>query len=189
MPRQLMGAFVDLSRHALDGIVVGDPWDERTQTGPVISAQHQERIASYVSGALAEGGQVLAASPLPPFDLGWWSAPTLIGNVDPAARICQEEIFGPVSVVLPYDNLDEAIAVANGVSYGLGGYVYGADLEQCQRIAARLRVGSVYINGGGVRRLDVPSGGFKRSGIGREQGEEGMLEFFEVQHVQWAIQR
>jgi aldehyde dehydrogenase (NAD+)/betaine-aldehyde dehydrogenase len=179
---------VERSRRALDDIVVGDPWDERTHTGPVISEQHRDRIASYVAGALADGGVILAQSPLPRFDRGWWVAPTLIGDMDPMARICQEEIFGPVSVVLPYDSVDEAVAVANAVRYGLAGYVYGPDLEECHRVASRLRVGAVYVNGGGDRRADAPSGGFKMSGIGRELGQEGIGEFLEVQHIQWALE-
>jgi aldehyde dehydrogenase (NAD+)/betaine-aldehyde dehydrogenase len=167
--------------------VVGDPWDERTETGPVISKAHRDRIAGYVATAVDEGGTVVAQAPLPDVARGWWSAPTLIADVDPSSRICQEEIFGPVCALLPYDGIDEAVAIANGTAYGLGAYVYGPDLEECRAVAVRMRAGSVYINGGGGRRPDAPFGGFKSSGIGREQGEEGILEFFETQHVQWPL--
>jgi aldehyde dehydrogenase (NAD+) len=179
--------FVERSREIMSRFVVGDPRDERTDIGPVITAAHRDRIAGYVDEALQAGGEVLAASPMPELDRGFWSQPMLIGGVDHSARICQEEIFGPVAVAFPYDSVDDAVALANGTKYGLGAYVYGPDVDDCRRVAARIRSGNVSINGAGGLRPDAPNGGMKQSGIGRMRGDEGLREFMEPQHIQWPL--
>ena len=179
--------FVEQSREIMAGFVVGDPRDEGTDIGPVVSEGQRDRIAGYVDEALAAGGEVLASSPLPDLPRGFWSQPLLIGGVDHSLRICQEEVFGPVAVAFPYDHVDEAIELANATKYGLAAYVYGPDVGECRRVAARIRAGNVAINGVGGVRPDAPNGGMKQSGIGRLRGDEGFLEFMEAQHVQWPV--
>ena len=177
--------FAERARRVVDTLVIGDPWDEATEVGPLIDARHKARVQRYIDEAVEQGGEVLAAARIPHFERGHWIAPTLIGGVNNDARIAQEEIFGPVGVLLAYQDLDEAVAIANDTQYGLAAYVYGPDSESALAVGSRLRAGSVFVNGGGLRP-DAPSGGFKRSGIGREQGEEGILEFLEPQHLRWA---
>jgi aldehyde dehydrogenase (NAD+)/betaine-aldehyde dehydrogenase len=113
--------------------------------------------------------------------------PVLVGDVSGRAPIAQEEIFGPVGVLIPYDGIDDGVAKANDVAYGLGADVFSPDAATGIAIAGRLRAGTVTINGGGAFRPDAPFGGFKASGIGREYGEWGVREFLEPQHVQWAL--
>jgi aldehyde dehydrogenase (NAD+) len=178
--------YVERSREIMSGTVVGDPRDEATDVGPVISAAHAERIAGYVNEALLEG-EILASSPMPEADRGFWSQPMIIGGVDHSARICQEEIFGPVVIAFPYDTVDDAVSLANDTKYGLAAYVYGPDVRACRAVAARIRAGNVSVNGTGGVRPDAPNGGMKQSGIGRMRGEEGLLEFMEAQHIQWPL--
>jgi aldehyde dehydrogenase (NAD+)/betaine-aldehyde dehydrogenase len=178
--------FVTRSRAILAGLVVGDPRDERTDVGPVISEAHRERIASYVEKALA-AGEVLASSPLPELRRGFWSQPMLIGGVGHSEPICQEEIFGPIAVAFPYDDVESAIKLANATKYGLAAYVYGPDVEECRHVAEEIRAGNVSINGIGGVRPDAPHGGMKHSGIGRMRGDDGLREFLEAQHIQWPL--
>jgi aldehyde dehydrogenase (NAD+)/betaine-aldehyde dehydrogenase len=183
--RDQYAGFAERARAAIDDVVIGDPWDDATEVGPLIDARHKARVQQFIDEAVAQGADVLAAARLPQFERGHWIAPTLVGGVKNDARIAQEEVFGPVGVVLTYEDPDEAVAIANDTQYGLAAYVYGADKQAALDIGARLRAGSVFVNGGALRP-DAPSGGFKRSGIGREQGEEGILEFLEPQHLRWA---
>jgi aldehyde dehydrogenase (NAD+)/betaine-aldehyde dehydrogenase len=112
--------------------------------------------------------------------------PALVGNVDNSDEICQEELFGPVGALLPYDDVDEAISIAHDSEYGLHAAVYGPPAEAFA-VAGRLRTGAVSINGGGFMRPEGPWGGFKLSGFGREMGDDGFREFFQVKHIQWPI--
>jgi aldehyde dehydrogenase (NAD+) len=179
--------FVDASRSFFSEVVVGDPFDEHTLVGPVISAAHRDRIAGHVSAALAHGAEVVAGGEPVKFDRGWWSPPTVIGGLDNSAPICQEELFGPVSVVLPYDDVDHAVGIANDTIYGLSANVYGPSQPECMEVAARIRAGYVTINGGGGVRADAPFGGMRASGIGRESGEWGVREYLEPQQIQWSL--
>jgi aldehyde dehydrogenase (NAD+)/betaine-aldehyde dehydrogenase len=113
--------------------------------------------------------------------------PVFVGGVDNRSQIAQEEIFGPVGVLIPYDGLDDAVRKANDVDYGLAADVFSPNVASGIAVAGRLRAGTVTINGGGAFRPDAPFGGFKASGIGREYGEWGVREFLEPQHVQWAL--
>jgi aldehyde dehydrogenase (NAD+)/betaine-aldehyde dehydrogenase len=113
--------------------------------------------------------------------------PVLIGGVDNRAHIAQEELFGPVGVVITYHDLEDAIRKANDVAYGLAADVYSPTVKIGLEVARRLRAGSVYINGGGAFRPDAPFGGFKGSGFGREYGEWGVREFLQPQHIQWTL--
>ena len=185
--KDLMERFVELSRRVVDEFVIGDPTDPATDVGPVIGAAHRDRIDAFVDSAVEEGGTIIARSSATNPDRGFWVAPTLVGGLPNSARIAREEIFGPVGVVLTYDDVADAVRIANDSEYGLCAYVFGTDTSACEEVADSLRVGTVYVNGLGMGMgIDVPSGGFKKSGYGRERGEEGIREFLATKHLQWA---
>jgi aldehyde dehydrogenase (NAD+)/betaine-aldehyde dehydrogenase len=177
--------FLELSREVYAKVPIGDPWDPATVIGPLIRPEHRERVEGFVARAVQGGGSVLAGGGRPQgLGDGFFMNAALVGDIAPDAEICQEELFGPVAVLLRYGDLDEAVAIANGTRFGLAAYVYG-DVEDAKALAARLRAGSVYINGGGGIRPDAPFGGWKASSIGREWGADGIREFLEPQHIQW----
>ena len=178
--------FAELTREVIAGVRVGDPRDPATVVGPMISEAHRDRVEGYVAAALAQGATVLAGGGRPDLTHGWFTNPVVLADVDNSWPVAQEEIFGPVAVAMPYDTVDEAVAIANDSLFGLHAYVFSADLEAAQALAPRLRAGSVTINGGGGFRPDAPMGGFGVSGVGREIGWWGIHEYLEPQHVQWA---
>jgi aldehyde dehydrogenase (NAD+)/betaine-aldehyde dehydrogenase len=181
----LYDRFLAASAQAFELMVVGDPWDRATNVGPMIRPDHRARVEGFIDGALAEGGRILLTvdEPLPP--RGWFVNPVLIGDVAQSSRIVQQEIFGPVAVVLPFADTAQAIEMANGTAYGLAANVWSADPQEARRVADQLRAGTVWINGGGAMRPDAPFGGFGRSGVGREIGEHGIHEYLEPKHIQW----
>ena len=178
--------FKERSRQIWPGMKVGDPWGRDTLVGPLIRSEHRDRVAGFVDKAVKDGATIVAGGGRVECDGGWYYAPTLIGGVSSQATVAQEEIFGPVSVLLGYKDVDDAVRLANDVRYGLAAYIYGPT-QECLLIAPRLRAGIVQINGGGSFRPDAPYGGFKASGIGRELGEAGIREYLEPQHVQFAM--
>ncbi len=175
--------FVASAGRFLEALPVGDPYDDTTEVGPLISAEHRERVEGYVARALDKGATVLAGGGRPQ-QPGFFLNPALIGDVHPDDEIVQEELFAPVAVVLTYSTVDEAVAMANNSRYGLNALVWG-DPELAREVAGRLESGTVAINGGGGSRPDVPWVGAKQSGIGMEMGEDGFAEFFTVKHLQW----
>jgi aldehyde dehydrogenase (NAD+)/betaine-aldehyde dehydrogenase len=187
VPRESYDEFSELSVEAYKKIRVGDPWDPKTIVGPLIRPEHRERVEAAVDAALAAGATVVAGGGRPDLERGWYMNPVLVGDVDPRAPIAQEELFGPVGVLIGYDGLDDAVAKANDVAYGLAADVFCSDTPAGLALAGRLRAGTITINGGGAFRTDAPFGGFKASGIGREYGEWGVREFLAPQHVQWAL--
>jgi aldehyde dehydrogenase (NAD+) len=187
VPRDYYDEFAELSREAFGKIKVGDPWDPKTVIGPLIRAEHRARVEGYVREALEGGASVLAGGGRPELEKGWYMNPILIGDVDNRSRIAQEEIFGPVGVVIAYHDIDDAVRKANDIAYGLAADVFTPSVKAGIEVARRLRAGSVYINGGGAFRPDAPFGGFKGSGFGREYGEWGVREFLQPQHVQWTL--
>ncbi|QIG44639.1 aldehyde dehydrogenase family protein [Nocardioides anomalus] len=178
-------AFVSRAvRFLEEQVPTGDPQDETTEVGPLISAEHRERVEAYLARAVERGAQVLTGGRRgdgPGFHL----LPTLVTGVGPDDELCQEELFAPVAVVLTYDTVDEAVAIANHSRYGLNALVWGPH-DDAVAVARRLETGTVAINGGGGARPDVPWVGAKRSGTGAEMGEDGFAEFFTVQHLQWS---
>jgi acyl-CoA reductase-like NAD-dependent aldehyde dehydrogenase len=187
VPREDYDAFADLSREAFAKIRVGDPWDPKTLVGPLISSEHRDRVEAFVEQAVAGGASIVAGGGRPDLERGWYTNPVLVGDVDDRSPIAQEEVFGPVGVLLPYDGIEDGIAKANDVAYGLAADVFAPTAAAGIDVSKRLRAGSVTINGGGAFRPDAPFGGFKASGVGREYGEWGVREFLEPQHVQWAL--
>lgn len=162
----------------------GDPDDPEHVMGPVISARQKERVMSYIELGKKEGARLIAGgnAPADKGD-GFFIEPTCFADVNNDMRIAREEIFGPVLVVIPFDDDEDAIRIANDSTYGLGGAVFSADVERAMHIAKSIRTGTVSINGGVSIKGDIPFGGYKESGIGREWGREGIEEFTEIKTV------
>ena len=165
-------------------LTVGDPLDPRTVVGPVVSAAQRDRIEGYILQGAEEGGSVVAGGERPAIERGFYVAPTLIVDAKPDMRVVREEIFGPVVVVVPFDDEDEAIALANDTPYGLNDYVFTGDATRGMRVAQQLRSGSVAINTV-QQHPEAPFGGFKLSGVGRDRGSYGLLAYSEIQSIVW----
>jgi len=178
--------FAEISRKVYPQIKIGDPRDTTTTLGPVISAPQRERIEKTVAAAVAGGATIIAGGGRPNIDKGWYLNPVLVGGVDNKAKIAREEIFGPVSVVLPYHSVEEAIEITNDSDLGLKTYLFG-ERDQCMRLVPALRVGTVQVNGGSPLRPDAPMTGYKHSGVGSEWGEDGLREFLQPQHIDCAL--
>lgn len=176
--------FIEAARGVFASVPVGDPRDPATLVGPLISPQHRERVRAYKASALSDGGRILAEGSIPQDGAGWFESPVLIGGLPNSAKLNQEEVFGPVASLQTYRTLDEAVAIANDSVFGLHASVYG-DLDEAKALAPRLNAGHVTINGGGPLRGEAPLGGWKQSGIGRENGDAGVREFLESTFVQW----
>ncbi|GGO20681.1 aldehyde dehydrogenase [Microbispora rosea subsp. aerata] len=183
----LYDEFLEAGAAAFDQMVVGDPWDPATNIGPMIRPDHRARVRGFIDGSVAEGGKKLLEVTRPLPEKGWFVNPVLLGNLPPDARAVQQEIFGPVAVILPFKDTEEAIRLANDTPYGLAANVWCDDPVEARRVAERIRAGTVWINGGGSMRPDAPFGGYGRSGVGRELGEWGVREYLEVKHIQWRI--
>jgi acyl-CoA reductase-like NAD-dependent aldehyde dehydrogenase len=166
-------------------LTVGDPTSMATIVGPVISAAQRDRIEGYIAAGAAEGAEVIVDGRRPAgLDRGFYVAPTLLAGCRPDMTPVREEIFGPVVVVLPFDDEDEAVAIANGSDFGLYDYVFTRDSERGFRVAGQLRSGNVGINTA-QRNHEAPFGGFKMSGIGRDGGDFGLHAYTEMQSVVW----
>jgi aldehyde dehydrogenase (NAD+) len=187
VPRSLEEAVEALAARAAEELVVGDPTAEGTGLGPVISAAHRDRVVAHVRKGIEEGAKLVTGGPEPPAGLkrGWFVRPTVLSRARPEMTVAQEEIFGPVLTLLAFDGDDEAVAIADGTPYGLNAAVWSADPERAARVARRLHVGQVEINGGELD-LTSPFGGCKQSGYGREMGRFGLEEFLRVKTVQQA---
>lgn len=179
-------ALVDrMKRHIEANVVVGDPADADVVLGPLIRPERRDAVEEYIASARSQGADLVTGGGRPAgLSRGWFIEPTLFGNVSNDMRIAREEIFGPVVAVIPFDDEEHAIRLANESSYGLFGGVLTEDAERGRAIAKRLRVGGVSINGA-VNSFHKPSGGFKHSGIGRENGRFGIETFTELQAVMW----
>jgi acyl-CoA reductase-like NAD-dependent aldehyde dehydrogenase len=164
---------------------VGDPLDPATVVGPVISAAQRDRIEAHVRIGVEDGAEILAGGTRPAhLDTGYYVEPTLLAGCDNSMRVARDEIFGPVLVVIPFDDDDDAVAMANDSDYGLYDYVYSADTARAYEIARRLRCGHVGINTA-QRNHEAPFGGFKMSGVGRDNGDWGLYAYTEVQSIIW----
>lgn len=185
VPRHLLSEAEAIAVSAAGEYTPGDPFLPTTRLGPLVSQSQRRRVWAFIEQGLAEGARLLCGGEGKPADLhrGWFVKPTIFSDVTASMTIANEEIFGPVLVIIPYDTEEEAIAVANATVYGLAGAVWSADPIRAQRVARRLRTGQVEINGGTFNPL-APFGGFKQSGHGRELGRFGLEEFLETKSLQ-----
>src|SRR4051794_35711796 len=181
-PRARHDEIVDALREAIGAFVVGDPDDPETDVGPLISEAQRSRVERYVATGRAEGARLVLGGGRAGRARGYFVEPTLFAAVDNSMTIAREEIFGPVVGVIPYDDEDDAVAIANDSDYGLSGSVWGPDPERAKAVARRIRSGNVAVN---QHRIDLggPFAGVKQSGLGREYGLEGIDAYLEVQAI------
>jgi len=185
VPRSRIEEAEQACVESLDEFTVGDPFTPGTRLGPLVSKAQQERVRGYIRQGIEEGAKLIAGGPEQPdnLDKGYFVKPTIFSEVRSDMAIAQEEIFGPVLVILPYEGEEEAISIANDSIYGLAGGVSSADPERAKSVARRMRTGQVEINGGSFNPL-APFGGYKQSGNGRELGKFGLEEFLETKAMQ-----
>ena len=186
VPRARQEAAVEGFAGFLGGMVsIGDPADPGTMLGPVIREERRQKIEEYIAVGRAEGARLVAGGGRPADrQRGYFLQPTVFADVRNDMRIAREEIFGPVLSILPFDDVEEAVRIANDSTYGLGGALYATDVAKALDVAKRLRTGTVNINSA-LNLLNLPFGGFKESGIGREGGEWGIAEYCEIQAIAW----
>lgn len=184
VPRARYDEAVAIAAGTMSSIKPGDPDDARTVCGPLISQRQRDRVQGYLDLAIAEGGTFACGGGRPAGrQVGYFIEPTVIAGLTNDARPAREEIFGPVLTVLAHDGDDDAVRIANDSPYGLSGTVYGGDPQRAADVAARLRVGTVNVNGGVWYCADAPFGGYKQSGIGREMGLAGFEEYLETKLI------
>jgi len=176
--------LVEALAAAVGSMTVGSALDPETQIGPVVARRQRDKIEGLLAAGREEGATAACGGGRPAgIDRGWFIEPTIFGGVDNAMRIAREEIFGPVLCVIPYADEEEAVAIANDSPFGLSGAVWGEDVERAVGLASRIRTGTVGINGGSSLDFRAPFGGFKRSGVGRELGPEGLAAYTEYQSI------
>lgn len=188
--RALYEPFMDRLAAGAAHLRVGDPADERTQMGPLITDRHRDSIESFVALGVQEGGQLRTGGLRPNVagcENGYFYTPTIIEGLDNQARICQEEIFGPVLVAMPFDNEEDLIAQANDSVYALAAGVWTRDYKRAWRIARAVQAGNVWINTYKQFSISTPFGGWRDSGLGREKGRLGILQYMEQKSVYWGM--
>ncbi len=169
-------------------IEYGDPASDSQIMGPLVNSKQYERVLGYIEKGKAEGARLLLGGGKPAhLDKGYYVEPTIFTDVSNDMTIAREEIFGPVLVIIPYEDEEDAIRIANDSEYGLSGGVWSADEERALRVARRIRTGTVAVNGGIYYGADAPFGGYKQSGIGREMGPEGFEEYLETKTIAIAV--
>ncbi len=186
LPRSRYEEGLELITAAMEGVPYGDPTDPGNLMGPVVSAKQRDRVLGYIQKGQEEGAKLVVGGGRPAhLPKGYFVEPTLFVDVDNSMTIAQEEIFGPVLCVIPYDDDDDAVRIANDSAYGLSGGVFSASDERATAIARRIRTGSIGINGGMWYGADSPYGGYRASGVGRQNGLEGFEQYLETKAVGW----
>jgi aldehyde dehydrogenase (NAD+) len=185
VPRDRLAEVEELALAAVGGFTPGDPFEDGRLLGPLVSAVQRERVLGYINKGIEEGAKLIYGGTEAPdgLDKGYFVQQTIFSEVTPDMTIAQEEIFGPVLSIIPYDTEEEAIEIANGTPYGLAGAVWSADPARAEKVARKMRTGQVDINGGAFNP-EAPFGGYKQSGLGRERGPFGLEEFLEVKSLQ-----
>jgi betaine-aldehyde dehydrogenase len=182
VPVGLQEEFVDRIGSLVDSMQIGDPRDAATDIGPLVSERQRNIVEGYIAAALADGARLAKGGGRPDIDRGWFVEPTVFADVGPDTTIAQQEIFGPVIAVIPYEDEEEAISIANNTRYGLNGSVFTTDIDRGISVARRMETGTVELNGYSAGFL-APMGGVKHSGLGREFGPEGLDPFVELKSV------
>ena len=184
VPKSRHDEALKIAKSALEKVKVGDPIDVNSDLGPLVSKNQFDKVQKLIKKGIEEGANLVAGGTGKPngYDKGFYAKPTIFGNVSNQMIIAKEEIFGPVLAIIPYDNLEEAISIANDTIYGLAAYITGEDREKCLEISRELRAGQISINYGSSGP-SAPFGGYKQSGNGREKAEWGLTEFLEVKAI------
>jgi aldehyde dehydrogenase (NAD+) len=184
LPRSRYAEGLEMVKSAFERWKYGDPTNPAHMQGPQISKRQQERVLAHIEKGRQEGARLLVGGGVPAhLAKGFYVEPTLFADVDPGSALAQEEIFGPVLCVIPFDDDDDAVRIANGTIYGLSGAVHGASVERALGVARRIRSGTISVNGAQWFHVDNPFGGYKQSGVGRENGRLGFEEFLETKVI------
>jgi aldehyde dehydrogenase (NAD+) len=185
VPRDKQDEVVAAVKEVAGTYSVGDPSDPSNRLGPLISETQRERVRNYINKGIEEGAELVTGGPDAPagLDKGYFVKPTVFKNVRNDMTIAQEEIFGPVLAIIPYDDEDDAVRIANDTIYGLHAGVFGGDKEHATQVARRIQAGQVDINGQNFNPM-APFGGYKQSGHGRELGRYGLEEYLETKSLQ-----
>jgi aldehyde dehydrogenase (NAD+) len=184
VPKARHDQAVELAKGQLARLTLGDPFDAKTRLGPLVSSAQRDTVLGYIEKGKSEGAAVVAGGGRPSsLPKGFYVEPTIFANVDNRMTIAQEEIFGPVLAIIPYDTEADAVRIANDSPYGLAGGVWAGSTDRAMAVARQLRTGQVDINGGRFNVL-APFGGYKKSGIGREIGPHAIDEFFQLKAIQ-----
>ncbi len=185
VPREQLPVVEQIAKATAEAWTVGDPFAEGSTLGPLVSEVQRDRVRGFIEKGVQEGARLVTGGAEAPegLDRGYYVRPTVFSDVTPEMTIAQEEIFGPVLAIIPYEDEEDAIRIANGTRYGLAGGVWSGDEEHAKAVARRIRTGQVEINGGAFNPL-APFGGYKQSGHGRELGRLGLEEFLAVKSMQ-----
>jgi aldehyde dehydrogenase (NAD+) len=185
VPRSQLAEVEEKAKEAAEAFTPGDAFDKATRLGPLVSAVQRDRVRGYIQKGIDEGAKLVTGGTDAPdgLDKGYFVRPTVFSEVTPEMTIAQEEIFGPVLAIMPYDTEEDAVRIANDSVYGLAGAVWAGDADHAEAVARRLRTGQVDVNGGTFNAF-APFGGYKQSGIGRERGGFGFEEFLETKSLQ-----
>ncbi len=184
LPRTRYAEGVEIAKAAFESVPYGDPTNPAHLQGPQISRKQQERVLAYIEKGVGEGARLVTGGGVPAhLPRGYFVEPTLFADVDPDSTIAQEEIFGPVLCVIPYEDDDDAVRIANNSIYGLSGAITSASEERALAVARRIRTGTLAINGGQWFSVDTPFGGYRQSGVGRESGRMGFEEYLETKVI------
>lgn len=185
--RKIYDEFLEKYLSMVSMLRVGDPKLKETNMGPLVTKAHQEKVLSYIELAKKEGGKIECGGDAPklpaPFDKGYFVNPTVITGLSPTCRTQQEEIFGPVVTITPFDTEEEAVTLANCTPYGLSASIWSRDIKRAHRVASQIEAGTVWINAWMIRDLRVPFGGVKASGMGREGGKYSLDFYTEIRNV------
>jgi aldehyde dehydrogenase (NAD+) len=188
LPRSRYEEGVEIMKNLFNAVPYGDPQRSDVMMGPLISSKQRERVLGLIEKGKEEGATVAVGGGRPQgdeFGKGWWVQPTLFTDVDNSMTIAQEEIFGPVLCVIPFEDEDDAVRIANDSKYGLQGGVFSGSLEHSLAVARRVRTGGIGINGGAPYGPDLPFGGYKHSGVGRQNGLPGFEQYLEIKSIAW----
>ena len=184
LPRSRYDEGLAVLKAAMENFPVGDPWTPGNMQGPQISEPQRQKVLGLIRSGIDAGARLVTGGGVPEnLPVGYYTQATLLADVDPDSQIAQEEIFGPVLTVTPYETVDEAVAIANNSIYGLSGEVSGADVERAFAVAQRMRTGNVSINSKSHFGIDSPFGGTKQSGLGYRNGDQGYQEYLHIKTI------